>query len=61
MRRGGDIDMATTKQIIGANTGAGSNATRYKKSAKTSARAFAQSGMLGGNVKRRRSLGGKGG
>lgn len=51
----------TIKNVIGRMTGAGSAATRYRKSAKTSARTFAQSGMLGGNAKRRKSLGGKGG
>ena len=53
--------MATIKQVIARNTGAGSAATRYRKSARTSASVFAQSGMLGGNAKRRKSLGGKGG
>ena len=53
--------MATIKQTIGANTGASSNATRFRKSAKTSARVFGQSGMLGAAAKRRKSLGGKGG
>lgn len=53
--------MATIKQTIGARTGASSRATQFKKSARVSARAFAQSGRLGGNVKRRKSLGGKGG
>lgn len=53
--------MATIKQIIGANTGAGSVSGQFKKSAEASAKAFAQSGMLGKNVKRRKSLGGKGG
>lgn len=51
----------TTKQTIARTTGGGSAPTRYKKSARTSARAFAQSGVLGKNVQRRRSLGGKGG
>lgn len=53
--------MATVKQVIGNRTGASSNATRFRKSAQVSARVFAQSGMLGGNAKRRKSLGGKGG
>ncbi len=53
--------MATVKQVIGRNTGAASRATQFKKSAKVSARAFAQSGMLGAAAKRRKSLGGKGG
>ena len=53
--------MATIKQVIGERTGAASRATQFKKSARASARAFAQSGMLGNNVKRRKSLGGKGG
>ena len=53
--------MATVKQVIAKNTGAGSAASRYKKSAAVSARAFAQSGMLGAAAKRRKSLGGKGG
>ena len=53
--------MATLKQVIGRVTGAASRATQFKKSARTSARTFAQSGMLGANAKRRKSLGGKGG
>ncbi|MGN1456937.1 MAG: hypothetical protein ACI4XP_03155 [Acutalibacteraceae bacterium] len=53
--------MPTVKQVIARNTGAGSAATRYTKSARVSARAFAQSGMLGRTVARRKSLGGKGG
>ena len=53
--------MATIKQVIGRNTGAGSAATQYRKSARTSARVFAQSGVLGAAAKRRKSLGGKGG
>ena len=53
--------MATIKQTIAASTGAGSRATQFRKSARTSARVFAQSGMLGANAKRRKSLGGKGG
>ncbi len=53
--------MATIKQAIAQNTGAGSRATQFKKNARTSASVFAQSGMLGNNVKRRKSLGGKGG
>ena len=53
--------MATMKQRIAAATGAGSRATQFKKSARTSARVFAQSGMLSAAAKRRKSLGGKGG
>lgn len=53
--------MATIKQVIGERTGAGSRATQFKKSARTSASVFAQSGMLGKTVARRKSLGGKGG
>lgn len=53
--------MATIKQVIARNTGAGSRATQYAKSARVSARAFAQSGMLGRNAKRRKTLGGMGG
>lgn len=51
----------TTKQTIARTTGGGSAPTRYKKSAFTSAKVFARSGVLGKNVQRRRSLGGKGG
>lgn len=58
--KGGE-SMATTKQVIARNTGAGSRATQFRKSAAVSARAFAQSGMLGSAAKRRKSLGGKGG
>ena len=39
--------MATIKQVIGANTGAGSVATQYKKSARTSALAFGRAGRFG--------------
>lgn len=53
--------MATVKQAIAQGTGAGSRASQFKKSARVSARVFAQSGMLGSTVKRRKSLGGKGG
>lgn len=53
--------MATIKSVIGRVTGAASRATQFKKSARTSARAFAQSGILGAAAKRRKSLGGKGG
>lgn len=53
--------MATVKQVIARVTGAGSAASRFRKSAKTSARVFAQSGALGAAAKRRKSLGGKGG
>ena len=53
--------MATIKQVIGANTGGGSNATRFRKSARTSARAFARGGALDRTAARRKSLGGKGG
>ncbi|MCM1330855.1 MAG: hypothetical protein NC253_15650 [Ruminococcus sp.] len=51
----------TVKQTIARTSGGGSAPTRYTKSARTSARAFAQSGVLGRNVQRRKSLGGKGG
>lgn len=53
--------MATIKQVIARTTGAASAATRYRKSAKVSARSFAQAGALGATAKRRKSLGGKGG
>ena len=53
--------MATIKDTIGRNTGAGSWATRFRKSARTSARAFARAGVLGRTAARRKSLGGKGG
>ena len=55
--------MATVKQVIGRNTGAGSNATRYKKSAAVSARTFAKPSNQRTlrNIQRRKSLGGKGG
>lgn len=53
--------MATVKAVIAKNTGAGSAATQYKKSARVSARAFAKAGVLGKTVARRKSLGGKGG
>ena len=53
--------MATVKQNIARTTGAGSAATRFRKSAAVSARTFAQSGVLGSAAKRRKSLGGKGG
>ena len=53
--------MATVKQVIAANTGAGSRATQFKKSAAASARNFARAGALGKTVARRKSLGGAGG
>lgn len=53
--------MATIKQRIAALTGAGSRATQFKKSARTSARVFARAGVLGRTAARRKSLGGKGG
>lgn len=53
--------MATIKQAIAKSTGAGSAATRYKKSASVSARAFAKAGALGKTAARRKSLGGAGG
>ena len=53
--------MATVKQTIARTTGAGSAATRYKKSAAVSARAFARAGALGRTAARRKSLGGAGG
>lgn len=53
--------MATVKQTIARNTGAGSKATQYKKSAAVSARVFARAGAFGKTVARRKSLGGKGG
>lgn len=49
--------MATIKQTIARNTGAGSAATRYRKSAAVSARAFTSNR----NFMRRRSTGGSGG
>ncbi|MCM1023253.1 MAG: hypothetical protein NC395_04260 [Prevotella sp.] len=51
----------TTKQTIARTSGGGSAPTRFKKSAYTSAKAFARSGVLGRNVQRRKSLGSKGG
>ena len=53
--------MATIKQVIARVTGAGSRATQYIKSARTSARVFARAGVLGRTAARRKSLGGKGG
>ena len=53
--------MATVKQVLARTTGAGSAATRYSKSARVSARAFAKAGVLGKTAARRKSLGGKGG
>lgn len=53
--------MATIKQIISRVTGGGSRATQFRKSARTSARAFAQGGALDRTAARRKSLGGKGG
>ncbi len=53
--------MATLKQAIARVSGGGSAASRFRKSARTSARAFAQSGALGAAARRRKSLGGKGG
>ena len=50
--------MATIKQVIGDMTGAGSRAGQFKKSAYASAKVFAQQDK---NLKRRKSLGGKGG
>lgn len=44
--RGGET-MATIKQIIAKNTGAGSRATQYKKSARVSARNFGALGKFG--------------
>lgn len=49
--------MATVKDVIARNTGAGSAATRYRKSARVSARAFTSNR----NFMRRRSTGGQGG
>lgn len=51
----------TIKQVIADNTGAGSRATQFRKSAAASARAFARAGVLGKTAARRKSLGGKGG
>lgn len=48
--------MATTKQVLARTTGAGSAATRYRKSARTSARAFI-SAMTQGSSRARRALG----
>ena len=55
--------MATIKQVIGRITGAASRATQFRKSARTSARAFAAAGTKGplGSAARRKSLGGMGG
>lgn len=61
--------MATVKQTIARNTGAGSRATQYKKSAAVSARVFARAARRGnagiratlGSAVRRKSLGGNGG
>ena len=53
--------MATVKQTIARNTGGGSAASQFKKSAAVSARAFARAGALGKTAARRKSLGGKGG
>ena len=56
--------MATVKQTIAANTGAGSRATQYKKSARASARAFGLAGKFGARGKaaaKRGSLGSMGG
>lgn len=39
--------MATIKQTLARTTGAGSAATQYKKSARTSALAFGRSGAFG--------------
>ena len=49
--------MATVKQVLARTTGAGSAATRFRKSAATSARVFTSNR----NFMRRRSTGGKGG
>lgn len=43
--------MATVKQYIGANTGASSVATQYKKSARVSALAFGKAGAFGARGK----------
>ncbi len=49
--------MATIKQAIARNTGAGSRASQFRKSAATSARVFSSNR----NFMRRKSTGGKGG
>lgn len=48
--------MATIKQVIAERTGAGSRATQYKKSARTSANAFV-SALRRGSSKARTALG----
>ena len=48
--------MATMKQVIAKNTGAGSAATRYTKSAQTSAKVFA-SELRKGSSKARKAFG----
>lgn len=48
--------MATVKQRIAAATGAGSRATQYKKSARTSAKTFV-SALRSGSSKARKALG----
>ena len=48
--------MATVKQVIARNTGAGSAATQYKKSARTSARNFV-SALRSGSSAARKALG----
>lgn len=48
--------MATVKQTIARITGAGSRATQYKKSAKTSATTFVNA-LRQGNASARRALG----
>lgn len=53
--------MPTVKQAIARASRGGSAATQYRKSARTSARAFAQTGRLGAAARRRKSLGGMGG
>lgn len=45
--------MATIKQVIARNTGGGSAATRYKKSAKASASAFVDALRKGSSAARR--------
>ena len=57
----GGVSMATVKQTLARTTGAGSAATRFRKSAQVSARAFARAGVLGKTAARRKSLGGAGG
>ena len=51
--------MATVKQVIAANTGAGSRATQYRKSAAASARAFGAA-LRAGSARAKRAFGVRG-